>query len=47
MSEKILKEAKEIMGDQFNEEAWKNLIEADSKKAEDQLKLLKSFGGKK
>ena len=38
---KILEEAKKLLGKQFNEEAWKNQIEADESRAKEQLKMIK------
>ena len=43
MAKDLLEEAKKIMGDQFNEKSWKNLIKEDPKKAEKQLADLAKF----
>ena len=43
MAKDLLEKAKKIMGDQFNETAWKNLIKKDSKAAEKQLADLEKF----
>jgi len=39
----LLERAKKVMGEQFNETAWKNLIELDSKKAEEKIKELEKI----